>query len=98
MITLKVAFGNTILSGLTFGSLAEVNEFEAVISATALSNEIVHLFKRNPEQQAVSTTMTEDITTALDLSIIMQADDATDVVNIDGKYAGIKNILVELIP
>jgi len=99
-VTLKLRVGNETLSGLTFSSVAQVEEIEAYIAMVGASNTIVNLLKRSrTDQQGVYGEMTEniDITADLDISLIMTADTIDDVDYHEGKYAGLKNITVELV-
>lgn len=99
MITLKLQFGNSIISGLTFSSDAQVEEIEGYIGVISVGSQIAHLLKRSrTDQQGVFSSISEDITITNNLSIIMQADSDTDVEYIEGKYAGLKNVVVELVP
>jgi len=98
MITLKLAVGNEVLTGLTFSSDAQVEEVEAYIGVVGTSSSHVNLLKRSrTDQQGVYSLMSPDITTDLEVSLIITADTIEDISYIQGTYAGLKNIVVELV-
>lgn len=98
MITLKLSLGDTIVSGLTFSSETQIEEIEGYIGIVGTISELAHLIKRSrSDQQGAYSTINEDTSTELTLALIMTADDPSDIEYIQGKYAGLKNIVVELV-
>jgi hypothetical protein len=98
MITVKLALGNSVLSGLTFSSEEQVEEIEAYIGIIGTNSEIAHLLKRSrTDQQGVYANMSEEVAGDLTFSLILTPDTPEDIDYVQGTYAGLKNIVVELV-
>lgn len=99
MITLSLQLGAQSSPGLSF-SIAEsrIDSIYATISAKDLSNEVVQLWYKNEDDKDNQiANWTVDLTAALTLSILLQADLATDIDIFNGNGIAIKDVLVELI-
>jgi hypothetical protein len=100
MLTLKLGFGGTTLAGLTYSDdVEQITVVEGLVAALTVSSEAMHLFDRTSDNNTmVHTLAAENFASALTLSLIVQADSLTAIDYLEGRYAGLKNVIVELIP
>ena len=101
MITFGIKIGSTTITGPTFSIASQVDIIHATIYGETVNSGICHIWYRNGSNKGVFFgSFTEDLTTALTISIILQSDDATEIDphNENGTTAcGIKDITVELL-
>ncbi len=102
MITVKLKIGNSTVSGPTFSVADRVDYIHARLLTRGNNSGIIHMwYKNNSEKGVFFGTVTEDFTTGLTLSLILQSDNATEI-DAGGENGptgcGIKDVTVELLP
>ena len=99
MITLSITLGSETLAGFTFSVFqTRADNVFATISAKDLNNQVANIrFRNRAEQKNIVGNLTQDLTTGLTLSVILQADSPTDVDAYNGLAVSLRDTIVELI-
>jgi hypothetical protein len=97
MITIRVKYGNTTFAGITFSSVARPEVLQAFLSMDGTTNSQIFHMINYVDKTLVSSAGSEPSSVDRTLAITMQSDTLGEIDNLTGRFAGIKNVLVELL-
>ena len=102
MITLSIKYGSSTVAGLTFSTADRVDIIKGWINCGGIAQKVAYLSaKINGENQIAFGEFFESNSVEQDLELILQSDDATEIVYDDsdngGTHMGVKLVIVEAI-
>lgn len=98
MVKFKLKLGNSTVGGLNFTTgVSRVDFIDAIIGVTTSGQYVTLTNKNQQETVVIPWGMNEDVTTALTLSLVLQASTDTDIDPALGKGMGLKDVTVELL-